>query len=283
MKTNLFTLFIYTIGIFSANAQYTSEPYIEVAVSESIQLKIKSLEVNIFVRSRNAQMEEAKDREFYDDYYYYEEDYYYEYLLEESPKEITKSMKKEYEERQIERTKREEEMNVFDENFSPYSVKELMLGLDERNISYVLVLDYDNESQIDYEYYYDDYLTDSMILVTLINNEEFKKLSSFTEDNYATVELNGASEMESIEGKYEEMLPLLAKKAKEQGSLIAAALDQEIGGLLSCSNIHPSIDFISLDSAQEMMDFETDYLYYGNPFENGSEFNIGLVFRFKIN
>lgn len=269
-----------TGSLFAQN----SEPYIEVAVEESIQLKMKTLDVNIFVRGDYSQMEEAMDREFYD--YYYEDDYYYEYLLEEDPKSITKEMKKEYEERQEERKRQEAEMELFEANFKPYTVMDLMKDLDKNDIPYELVLDYSdggsNDEYYDYEYYYDDYRTDSVVRVTVKNQDEFERLHSFTEDNYATTERNGDYERESIEGKYEEILPKLAAKAKERGTLIAKALGQELGALLSCSNIHPSLDYTSMASLEEMMDYEVDYYYYDNPFENSTDYSVGLVFRFKV-
>ncbi|GAB5418843.1 MAG: hypothetical protein Crog4KO_01760 [Crocinitomicaceae bacterium] len=263
-----------------------SQPYIEVAVEESIELKLKTLEINIFVRSFYNQVEEAKENMYYEDYYDYEEDYFYEMLLEESPKEVTKEMKKDYEERQKKREEREKKMEAFEENFVAYTVKDLMEELDNEGITYKLLLDFDGGNEgdyYDYEYYYDDYRSDSVIQVTLHNEDEFQKLKSFTEENEGTVERNGDYEMESIEGKYEELLPVLAKKAKAQGTLIANALGQELGGLLSCSNIHPSMEYTSIGSAEDIMDYEMEYYFYEDPFGEGTEFTVNLVFRFKVN
>jgi hypothetical protein len=272
------------LSIPSNNAfTQNSQPYIEVAVEESIGLKVKSMEINIYVDSYYSQLEEAKEMMYFELYYDNEEDYYYEYLLEEEPKQITKEMKKEYEERQEQRKEQEAEMAKVEENFTAYTVKNLMEDLDRKNIKYELLLDYSGKGNDYYdEYDYYDLRTDSVVQVIVTSAEDYTKLQSFTENNDATVERNGETEKESAEGKYEELLPILAEKAKNQGNLIANALGQEIGGLLSCSNIHPSLDYSSIDGIEERMDYEYEYYYGNNPFEESSDITVQLVFRFAV-
>lgn len=280
---NLFL--ILTLSLSGLLQAQNAQPYIEIAVEESIGLKVKSMNVNIFVNSYYSQLEEAKEMMYYEIYYGSEEDYYYEYLLEEEPKSITKEMKKEYAERQERKEEQEAEMEKFEQDFTAYSVKDLMKGLDDNGIKYKLILGFTGGNDYDeYEYEYYDIRSDSVVQVTVTNEDEYSKLQSFTENNENTVERTDDIERESIEGKYEELLPVIAKKAKKQASMIAKALDQEVGGILSCSNIHPSLDFTSPESVEEMMDYRYEYEFYysDNPFEESDDIKVQLVFRFAV-
>lgn len=284
MKKNLLLV---ALTLSTLSFAQNNQPYVELAVEESIELSVKSVQVNLFVNSYYSQLELAKDREFYDDYYGYEEDYYYEYLLEEEPKEVTKEMKKEYEERQERRKEMEAEMEKFEAEFKMYTISDLMKELDAAGIKYKLNTNFEGgsseEDYYEYEYYGYDYNTDSVLQVTVMNSDEYDNLSLFTEDKIAVEERTGDVERESMEGKYEEALPKLVEKARSQGNLIANALDQQLGKLISCSNIHPDFHYQSPEEVVEDMDYEYDYYYYGNPFEQSAEFKIQLVFRFAVN
>ncbi|MDB2656804.1 hypothetical protein N9Y60_01985 [Crocinitomicaceae bacterium] len=282
------TLLLAALSCSVLSFAQNNQSYVELAVEESIELAVKSVEVNLFVTSFYSQLEQAKEMEFYDDYYGYEEDYYYEYMLEESPKEVTKEMKKEYEERQASRESMEAELEKFEAEFKMYTIKDLMKDLDEEGIKYAVVNDFDESGDegdyYEFEYYGYDYNTDTVLQIVTTSSNEYDRVSSFSEDKMAVAERTGEVERESMEGKYEEALPKLAAKAKAQGNLIANALGQQLGKLISCSNVHPEFDYQSPKEVVEYLDYEYEYdYYYGNPFEQSSEFTVQLVFRFAVN
>ncbi len=219
-------LLLTTLSASMLSFAQNNQAYVEIAVEESIEINVESVEVNFFVQSHYVQMEEARERLFYyEDLYGYEDDYYYEYLLEESPKEITKEMKKEYEARQKEREERREqldrEMAEFEANFEMFTVSDLMKVLDQEGVKYELILDY--ESQDEYYDYYDYENKDSVLRVVVTNADEYRKLEDIGDNNPAVVTRDGNVVNESIDGFYEELLPKLAEKAKSQGNIIAKA------------------------------------------------------------
>lgn len=278
MKKNALIILVigFTQLIFAQN-----QNFIEVAVNETIELKAKSVEIEVIVIDEYSQRESRLYNYFEDEYYYdSEEDYYYEEMIAESPKKVTKEMKEAYEQRQREREEWQAEQDRREAEFQPYKITDLMKLLDDHSISYSVVSRRHSESI--YEPNSD--ATDSILSVILTSKEKYDQFFSLisTEQVYTDHE---KVVYEEIEDHYETVIPKITEKANKQANLLASSMQRKLGKVIQCTNVLPT--GVSPRVLNQIYNgrtslFSSDNDYNLSPFSAGQTSFITFIYRFEL-
>lgn len=290
MKISLL-LFAFTL---STSFAQTSN-HIEIAVDEDVVLAPESAKIHIQLQSPDEQMEKLFYSEDYyeseyDDYDYYdsEEDWMYEEMLSESPKKITKEMKKEYEDRQkrrIERELEEEKERKLREqrmrDFQPILLSDIQAKLDELGIQYRTVKNTTQEIYFEYEYEDSEY-ADSSLEVTLTSTEAWAQLENGLKEMPTNLNVQDVK-YGSMDEKINQMIPKLTEKAQKQAQAIANSLNRKLGKVIECTNVYPytpSMKYMSSFTGQlERLSRSSDG---SNPFESTKTEMIQYVYKFEL-
>lgn len=259
-------------NIYSIAQQQT--PYIEIIGEDNVKAEVNSVEVSIMVRSSYAQVEEA----FYDEYGYYpyndmfgwEEDYDYERMMEENPKKVSKEMREAYEARQKEMEDRMAQYETFESTFDPFDFGDLQELLKNNGFSF--------ETKTE-EYEYDE---SNYALVIVKNSEDLVRLQELSDSHPVYSSISEVEYQDETE-LYKTALPAIAKNAREEADMIATALGGKTGKVLMVSNNIPESSEYSYGYEEEYYDdYYYEEFYFDNPFEDGKEIKIALIFRFEL-
>lgn len=300
MKNLLLLIILFQLS-FSGNTQTS---YIEIAVDETVELTVKNLTLQLVVESEYRQRNDEFDYD-YDDYYweeeyYYEdeEDYYYEQMMEESPRKVSKEMKKEYEQRQADREQREiqreidrAEREAEMEKFQPFTPSDLIKLLKENNIAFTITSqrakDDDREyygyeeEYYDEEEYNDNYYADTVVEILISNKEELKNVRSVVSESPVDDEFTNIV-YQSIEDHYATVIPKLTEKANSQAAILAKSLGKKVGKVLQCSNVYPYTPSSRALSGMYNRWDRDEFDWFNDPFLSGKEEMIQYVYRFAM-
>lgn len=282
----------------SSFAQTTN--FIEVSAFETVKLKIESIQVHLILESEDEQLEtmmyrdfDYSEMEYTEEYYDYEEDWMYEEMMRDSPKKVTKEMKKAYEERaerraSIERQdmEREEEYSRKVSEFEPKTLTDLKLKLNDLGFTYQVLKSnrYYPGDYEEYEDYYDDEAedTDSLLEIMVTNKADWSRLKEGLLDfplDYEAIDAN----YETIEGRFSELIKSVTAKAKLEAEALATAMDRKLGKVIECTNVHPYTP-----SKRYMTTLDRNFnraridLLSDDPFSNFKEEIIEYIYKFQL-
>lgn len=296
MKHLFFFVLIGFSGSFFSFGQ-TTTPSIEIAVDQTIELKVKSVQLLLTVQSVAEQREDLMmENGYFSDYMYSDEnDYEYEYLMYTDPKKITKKMEREYNERlevrMAELEQREAEYYTerlrMESEFVPLTTNQLAEMLKENSIQYKII---ENESngygEYDEYYYESEYnSSDSVLEITVNSESELDQVKTLIAELAVEWDL-GDYTYETSEDQLERVIPELTKKAQSQATILANSLGRKVGKVIEISNIHPNsananaLDSLGLDL--DWSDYESEYEYHQNPFDSEKKELIQYVYRFEL-
>lgn len=301
--------FLIVAGVlsFSSALTQTTSNHIEIAVSESVELKAKEAVIRIYVESSESQRNnkaynyENEDYYGYEGYGYSEEDYEYEYLMSEDPKKVTKKMKQEYEARQ---KQREVEMEAMEKermeqerrnqlelaNFDPIDAADMMAILTENNISFTVVnrnsesiisasrqleylMDYDYEREMDFN--------DTVFSIKVSDSKSYQELTNLIAELPAYSVVHKV-EYESNETINKVVIPKLTEKATNEARALADSFGRKLGKVIQCSNIYPYTPGSSYMSSYMEGVLGNDNDYDGDPFLSSKKEVIEYVYRFEL-
>lgn len=301
--------FLIVAGVLSFSTAFTqtTSNYIELVVSEKVELKAKDAVIRIFVESSESQRNkleydyESEDYYFdYEEYGYTDADYEYEYMMSENPKKVTKKMKQEYEERQKnrevqmeamekERLERMRQKELELSNFDPFDVTDMMALLTENNIRFTLVnrnsesiisagrqleylMDSDYEREIDF--------CDTVFSIQVNDSKSYQDLVNLI------AELPASSIVDDVEYETSEVInkmviPKLTEKATNQARILADSFGRKLGKVIQCTNIHPNTPSSNyMSSYLDVLD--NDHDYGSDPFISTKEEMIEYIYRFEL-
>lgn len=267
-----------------------TDKYIEVALSETIELKAQSAVLKITKKKLNNGYYLDYDYEDYnDDTYYLDEEY--RRMLEESPKKVTEEMHQAYQERQDEQEiKRQERVARLEEKqeIADNALKNLGEKLRSENFEFKLT----NEQRT----MNDDWLWDEdeaegdsefeeVMYVTVNNEEQYQQLLTLSMDYSVSIQ-NHEIIYEKFDGKRQEIIETLSKNAKTEAEMIAKSLNKKVGSVLTISNLLPtsSMPYENLGAFYESLQ---SYLVSGDkamnsPFSSVKKTVVGYVYRFAL-
>ena len=308
IRTSLIAAGILT---FSAAFSQTTSNYIELAVSENVELKPIEAKIRISVQTAESQRDsKADDYGFTESIYGYdwyeptEEDYEYEQLMYENPKKVTKKMTQEYEARQkqrqedieameLEQMQRDIERQAELANFEPFEVTALMELLTENGISYILEtqnsvdfeVNIEDESDWD-EYEYEMYYSDTVLVVTVTDSRAYQDLMLLIADLPAFA-ITKDVKYESTETVNSTVIPKLTEKATKQAQTLANSFGRKLGKVIQCTNIYPATPSSNYmkNYMGDMMNVFSDGSNFGgdgDPFTNTKMEIVEYVYRFEL-
>ncbi len=306
IKTSLIAAGILT---FTAGFAQTTSNHIEIAVSETVELKPIEAKIQIFIESpamqRNGQFYSYGYDEStysYDWYEPTEEDYEYERLLYENPKKVTKKMTQEYEARQkqrdedmaameLEQMQRDIEREAELASFEPFEVSTLMGLLTLYGINFTIEtqdpVDFENPEALSEwnENDYDANFDDTVVSVTVKGSGSYQDLMRFI-SNLPTHVITKDVKFESTETINSTVIPKLTEKATKQAQALANSFGRKLGKVIQCTNIYPATPssnymknyMVDLGSFMD----ESNYNGDGDPFLNTKTEIVEYVYRFEL-
>lgn len=269
------------LGIsFSPLIMAQTPSFIEVAVDEQIELKAKSVTVDLFVIDEYSQRE-AELYNYYEEDYYYEseEDYYYEEMLANSPKKVTKEMKEAYAQRQLDREARLAEQAAREAEFVPFLTTDLMRVLDEKGIAYTI-----KGRAYSMDNYYDGMEgSDTTLQVALTSEEAYNALFELVAGLQVYTDVSNIS-YEELDDLIELAIPKLTAKANKQAGILAASMQRKLGKIIHCTNVFPNGASPSL---LNQLYNNMGYLNFReesnrNPFEKSQPNVISYIYRYEL-
>lgn len=267
-----------------------TDKYIEVALSETIELKAQSAVLKITKKKLNNGYYLDYDYEDYnDDTYYLDEEY--RRMLEESPKKVTEEMHQAYQERQDEQEiKRQERVARLEEKqeIADNALKNLGEKLRSENFEFKLT----NEQRT----MNDDWLWDEdeaegdsefeeVMYVTVNNEEQYQQLLTLSMDYSVSIQ-NHEIIYEKFDGKRQEIIETLSKNAKSEAEMIAKSMNKKVGSVLTISNFLPT-DSMPYETLDILYDYLASLYVSGDqamnsPFSSVKKTVVGYVYRFAL-
>jgi hypothetical protein len=263
-----------------------TDKYIELSVSETVELQAQSAILAI------AQKEKNYDDEYREEYWYgsdrYEDQIYYR-LMEDSPEEVTPEMRQAFEDRQKQReiayqehlakaAEKKKQAEAAWINFAEILKAKNMLvsGMtEERNVNQNWFLsDNDEGSKID-----------KLIYVRVQNEEQYKIVLALSAGMTLYIQ-NHEISYENLDVKRQEMNNNLAKKAMSHAEMIAKSLNKKLGSVLHVSNLSPTNSLFprGIKELYEIGD-EAD-VYVGrsqmSPFSLTQKVTVTYIYRFAL-
>jgi hypothetical protein len=279
----LFTLF----AAISVASFGQTDKYIEVVVSETVELKAQSAILKI---TKGYVEDESDDyyNEYYSDEFYYEDQEYYR-MLEESPKKVTEEMHQAYQERQNQREIRDQELLAEQAeriNQANNALKNFAEKLTSEKIEFTLITD---QKQNNTNWYgnggdRNDELQEVMY-VTVTNAEQYNEIIALSED-FTVIIQNHEIIYEKIEDKRQEIIETISKNAKSEAEMIAKSLNKKLGSVLTISNSLPvsNSPFSNFEQYLDILGnlkFPSDKTK-SDPFSAVKKTTVGYVYRFAI-
>lgn len=280
----LVTLFV-AISIASFGQ---TDKYIEVSVSETVELKAQSAVLKITKKKLNYGHYLDYDYEDYnDDTYYLDQEYYR--MLEESPKKVTEEMHQAYQERQDQQEiKRQERVERLAEKreIADNALKNLGEKLRSENFEFNLTTE---KRPMNDDWLWDEGQEDSeleeVMYVTVSNEEQYNQLLTLSKDLSVSIQ-NQEIIYEKFDGKRQEIIETLSKNAKTQAEMIAKSLNKKVGSVLTISNLLPT-DSMPYENLDILYDYLANLYFSGDksmssPFSAVKKTTVGYVYRFAL-
>lgn len=277
----LITLFI-TLSI-SSFAQ--TDKYIELAVSETVELKAQS--AIIAIRRKENIADEYREKYSTDADRYADETYYY--MMQVSPEEVTPEIRQAFEDRQ-----RQLEI-AYQENLVKAAEKKKQAEAAWINFVEVLkakkmiVNASTEENHVMQNWYLYDYGANTGIDKTIyvkVQNEEQYKIVLALSAGLTLYVLNHDISYEHIDVKRQEINIILAKKAKSQAEMIALSLNKKVGSVLNVSNLSPINSFYPLGIEESYKIGDEADVYVGrsqmSPFTVSQKVTVTYIYRFAL-
>jgi hypothetical protein len=282
MKNHILITFFLTLSI-SSIAQ--TDKYIELAVSETVELKAQSAILAIARKENNDDEYREKYSSEADRY----ADQMYYHMMRESPEEMTPEMRQAFEDRQKQReiayqehlakaAEKKKQAEAAWINFVEVLKAKKMIvsaSTEERNVMQNWYLnDYDERSKID-----------KLIYVKVQNEEQYKIVLALSAGMTLYIQ-NHEISYENIDVKLQEISNNLAKKAKSQAEMIALSLNKKVGSVLNVSNLSPINSYypLGIEEYYEMGD-EADVFVDRSrmsPFSLTQKVTVTYIYRFAI-
>ncbi|MCC7452851.1 MAG: SIMPL domain-containing protein [Crocinitomix sp.] len=282
MINRILTTLFFAISIASFGQ---TDKYIEVVVSETVELKAQSAILKITKGS----VEDVYDdysNEYYSDEYYYEDQEYYR-MLEESPKKVTEEMHQAFQERQNQREIRDQELIAAQAeriNQADNALKNFAEKLTSQNIEFTLETDkkqniltwYANEGEGDDE-------LEEVMYVTVNNVEQYNEIIALSED-FTVIIQNHEIIYEKIDDKRQEIIETISKNAKSEAEMIAKSLNKKLGSVLTVSNSLPVNSTLNFEEYFDVLQklYVSDDKSLSSPFSAVKKTTVGYVYRFVI-
>lgn len=264
-----------------------TDKYIEVSVSETVELKAQSAVLKITKKEMNDDYLDY-DYEYYnDDTYYLDQEYYR--MLEESPKKVTEEMHQAFQDRQYQREIQEQERLVRlveSQELADNSLKNFAEKLRAENIDYSLTTEEKmmNQNWFSIEGEGDDEVEEVMY-VTVTDEEQYNKLIALSEDLPISIQ-NHEIIYEKIESKRQEFIENLSKNAKTEAEMIAKSMNKKLGSVLTISNLLPigSMPYENLELYYDVLGNLNPYgaKSISSPFSATKKTTVGYVYRFAL-
>lgn len=262
-----------------------TDKYIEVVVSETVELKAQSAILKI-TKGYVEDVEDDYSNEYYSDEFYYEDQEYYR-MLEESPKKVTEEMHQAYQERQNQREIRDQELIAAQAeriNQANNALKNFAEKLTAENIEFTLDTDkkqnilnwYANEGEGDDE-------LEEVMYVTVNNVEQYNEIIALSED-FTVIIQNHEIIYEKIDDKRQEIIETLSKNAKSEADMIAKSLNKKLGNVLTVSNSLPVNSISNFEQYSDILGNLNRTLTksISSPFSAVKKTTVGYVYRFAI-
>jgi hypothetical protein len=264
-----------------------TDKYIEVSVSETVELKAQSAVLKITKKEMNDDYLDY-DYEYYnDDTYYLDQEYYR--MLEESPKKVTEEMHQAFQNRQYQREIQEQERLVRlveSQELADNALKNFAEKLRAENIDYSLTTEEKmmNQNWFSIEGEGDDEVEEVMY-VTVTDEEQYNKLIALSEDLPISIQ-NHEIIYEKIESKRQEFIENLSKNAKTEAEMIAKSMNKKLGSVLTISNLLPigSMPYENLELYYDVLGNLNPYgaKSMSSPFSAVKKTTVGYVYRFAL-
>lgn len=264
-----------------------TDKYIEVSVSETVELKAQSAVLKITKKEMNDDYLDY-DYEYYnDDTYYLDQEYYR--MLEESPKKVTEEMHQAFQNRQYQREIQEQERLVRlveSQELADNALKNFAEKLRAENIDYSLTTEEKmmNQNWFSIEGEGDDEVEEVMY-VTVTDEEQYNKLIALSEDLPISIQ-NHEIIYEKIESKRQEFIENLSKNAKTEAEMIAKSMNKKLGSVLTISNLLPigSMPYENLELYYDVLGNLNPYgaKSISSPFSATKKTTVGYVYRFAL-
>jgi hypothetical protein len=283
MKNQLLITLFLTISITSI-AQ--TDKYIELAVSETVELKAQSAILAIARKENNYgdeyRAEYGSETDRYADQTYY-------HIMRVSPEEVTPEMRQAFEDRQKQREiayqehlagvaeKKKQAAAAWIKFVEVLKAKKMIVSAltEERNIMQNWYLnDYDENSKID-----------QLIYAKVQNEEQYKIILALSAGMTLYIQ-NHEISYENIDVKRQEINNNLAKKAISQAEMIANSLNKKVGSVLNVSNLSPTNNFYAR-GIQELYEIGDDAdVSVGrsrmSPFSVSQKVTVTYIYRFAL-
>lgn len=282
MKNHLLITLFITLSI-SSIAQ--TDKYIELAVSETVELKAQS--AILAIRRKENNYDEYREKYSSEADRYADETYYY--MMQVSPEEVTPEMRQAFEDRQ-----RQREI-VYQENLVKAAEKKKQAEAAWINFVEVLkakkmiVNASSEERHVMQNWYLYDYGAnseiDKTIYVKVQNEEQYKIVLALSAGMILYLE-NHEISYENIDVKLQEINNNLAKKAKSQAEMIAISLNKKVGSVLNVSNLSPINSYypLGIEESYKIGD-EADVFVDRSrmsPFSLSKKVTVTYIYRFAL-
>lgn len=264
-----------------------TDKYIEVSVSETVELKAQSATLKITKGYVDYEYLDYNN-EYYTDEFYYEDQEYYR-MLEESPKKVTEEMHLAYQERQYQREIQEQARLAAQaerKNLADNALRNFAEKLTAENIEFKLNT---NEKTISDDWYAyegeDDYEFEEVMYVTVANEEQYNRLLALSEGLSVRIQ-NHEIIYEKIDSKRQEIIETLSKNAKSEVEMIAKSMNKKLGSILTISNLLPigSMPYENLEQYYDILGNLNPNRanLISSPFSAVKKTTVGYVYRFAL-
>ncbi|MCC7452852.1 MAG: hypothetical protein IT222_01700 [Crocinitomix sp.] len=282
MKNHLLITLFITLSI-SSFAQ--TDKYIELAVSETVELKAQSAIIAIRRKENIADVYREKYSSEADRYA--DETYYY--MMQVSPEEVTPEMRQAFDDRQ-----RQREI-VYQENLVKAAEKKKQAEAAWINFVEVLkakkmiVNASTDERHVMQNWYLYDYDAntgiDKTIYVKVQNEEQYKIVLALSAGMILYLE-NHEISYENIDVKLQEINNILAKKAINQAEMIALSLKKKVGSVLNVSNLSPTFGFYPRGTEESYKIGDEADVFVDrsrmSPFSLSKKVTVTYIYRFAL-
>ncbi len=264
-----------------------TDKYIEVSVSETLELKAQSAILKITKGYVDYEYVDYNG-EYYSDEFYYEDQEYYR-MLEESPKKVTEEMHLAFQERQNQREIRDQELLAAQAERSNQlnnALKNFAEKLKAENIEFTLITDKKQNLEDWNAYEFEgDYELEEVMYVTVNNEDQYNQLLTLSEGLSLNIQ-NHEIIYEKIDSKRQIIIENLSKNAKSEAEMIAKTMNKKLGSVLTISNLLP-YGSMPYESLEQYYDLLGNLNLSGNksmssPFSVAKKTTVGYVYRFAL-